>query len=60
MGEKCVHDFRPLAGPYFKEGTGNARTPLPTYDQAVAYQMLYCSKCGDTREIIARDTRRRP
>lgn len=29
-----------------------------TYDQTVAYAMLFCTQCGDTKEVVSQDHRR--
>ena len=34
---------------YFK------RLPDGSYDQTISYAMLYCTTCGETREIVASD-----
>jgi hypothetical protein len=34
---------------YFK------KLPDGTYDQSIAYTMLYCPDCGDTKEVVAAD-----
>ena len=36
-------------GGYFKQ------LPSGSYDQSVSYAMLYCTICGETREIVASD-----
>ena len=53
------HDYR-LASEraYFKLSGKTTGLGLPDYDQSVSYSMLYCTKCGDTKEIISADHRK--
>ena len=53
------HEFR-LAGDgaYYKRDGKTTGLGTPLYDQEVAYQMLFCIKCGETKEIIAKDHRK--
>ena len=36
-------------GGYFKQLPGG------NYDQSMAYAMLYCPECGETKEVVAAD-----
>jgi len=48
----CEHNFQIARNGYFKS-TGEIGTlGLPTYKQDIVYCMLYCTKCGETKEII--------
>jgi len=59
---KCYetnHDYRPTSAPYFKRDGKTTAINIPSYDQSIEFQMLYCTKCGDTKEIIAADHRQK-
>ena len=60
MDKECEHghDFHPAGRSYFKliQGDGNPFTSIA--DHTVEYQMLYCHRCGTTKEIISRDHRK--
>jgi hypothetical protein len=52
----CQHDYRPLGGGYYKrDGDKMTDIGLPKMDQSKSYRMLYCSKCGETKEVLAAD-----
>ena len=58
--ERCKtdgHDYRPACQPYFKQSGRITGLNLPAHDQSVSYIMLYCTRCGDTLEIVAADHR---
>ena len=60
---KCYdtnHDYRPATEvQYFKlDGETNDYGSL-SRDESVAFRILYCAKCGDTKEIIAADYRQK-
>lgn len=38
-------------GGYFKRREDD----IGSYDQSVAYTMLYCTGCGETKEVVAAD-----
>lgn len=44
------HDFRPFnsKGGYYKIINGKP-------EQRVAYEMLYCPRCGETKEVIVQN-----
>lgn len=51
---KRDHSFTVMRADYFKEsGRSNALGPI--YDQSASYSMLYCTKCGDTKEVVSGD-----
>jgi len=52
------HHYAEFASsPYFK--VANVNNPSwSSYDHSVAYQKLYCQKCGHTIEVVARDKRK--
>lgn len=52
--QRHAHDFTELPsaqarGGYFKQ------LPDGSYDQTIAYTMLYCRECGETKEVVAAD-----
>lgn len=50
------HDYDEFSGgPYFKYEDDGHSTTRPIFDQSVSYQKLYCRKCGDTIEVVARE-----
>lgn len=54
------HNYKPIDGAaYFKryKDERNTGIGLPEADQSIAYRMLYCTKCGDVKEVIAHDHR---
>jgi hypothetical protein len=55
---KGGHDFAIAKSGYFKQHSGSDAWRKP-YNQQVAYSMLYCRRCGETREIISTDHRRK-
>jgi hypothetical protein len=51
---KDGHDFEIAKRDYFK--TNGRPHPLgQCYDQNVSYSMLYCCRCGETKEIVSAD-----
>ena len=55
MAENCKengHTFKPISGTYYKL-TGERNYIGPTYDHSVGYRKLFCSKCGETKEVVA-------
>lgn len=47
------HDFHPLDEGYFKPKDPPEKTSLGTvgYDQTVTFYLLYCKRCGTTKEV---------
>ena len=54
-----VHKYQPTGRSYFKQTGVIGGLGLPNHDSAIEYVTLYCQQCGDTKEIIAKDHRRR-
>ena len=59
---ECEHNYKEMSGgPFYK--IKNAVDPTSftnvSYDQSVAYITLICNKCGDTKEVIHRDHRKK-
>jgi hypothetical protein len=52
------HNFEIAKRNYYKYTGQVGGLGLPTTDQSVAFSMLFCTKCGDTKEIIASDHRK--
>lgn len=55
------HDYVPAnKSPYYKRSEDGESTGLglPKHDQSIAYLTLFCTKCGNTREIVACNHRR--
>ena len=60
MCNKDEHNYVPVDGSayYKKDGSTFAMLGgLPRFNQSVSYKMIVCSKCGDSKEIIAQDHR---
>lgn len=53
------HEFRLQGRSYYKEFSPRKIGPLglPEYKQDVSFRMLFCPKCGETKEIISQDHR---
>ena len=49
------HDYAEFSGGSYLKHDGTQGAIGPTYDQFISYQRLYCRKCGDTIEVVARD-----
>jgi len=58
--QESNHNFQPVKGSqgYFKQAI-DKMAGVFTFDQRVSYSMLYCTKCGETKEIISEDNRKR-
>jgi hypothetical protein len=58
--EPLDHAFVPMKGAtgYFKETGRRGFANLPVMDQTVSYAMLYCTKCGTTKEVVQCDYRK--
>lgn len=41
------HDYRQMTGSGYYKIDGNGRP-----DQSISYAMLYCVKCGETKEVV--------
>ena len=52
------HNYFSLKENYYKL-ISNTTVLYPTYNQNVAYTMLCCSKCGETKEVISADHRKK-
>lgn len=52
--EEHQHNFVELPSAQAKRGYFKL-APDGGYDQSVAYTMLYCSGCGETKEVVAAD-----
>ena len=52
----CSHGYAPMERSYYKT---DGNTIAPKADQSIAYIMLFCHKCGDTIEVIAKDHRKK-
>ena len=53
------HEFQIAKSNYYKLKIGDGCGFGSTYDQAVAYSVLYCLRCGATKEIVSTDHRRK-
>lgn len=53
------HDYRPASTPYLKRSGEKTGGGTPKDDELVSFLMIYCANCGDTKEIIAADHRRK-
>ena len=53
----CEHNYASMDRSYYKETGSTTDTGLPKYDHSISYKMLFCSKCGDTMEVISKDHR---
>lgn len=51
------HVYQIASKDYFKS-VGSHNSIGPVMDQSVCYCTLFCSKCGDTKEIVSRDYRK--
>ena len=60
MRDECKqngHTYTVARAGYYK--TNGRRNEFgATYDQSVEYSTLYCTKCGDTKEIVSSDHRK--
>jgi len=54
--EEVGHDYQTQGTGYYRL-SGKANPIGPTYDQEVSYATLFCSKCGDRKEIVWQDHR---
>ena len=55
----CDHRWKPVDGKGYYKRDGDRMTSIgmPAHDQTVAYTMLYCERCSDTKEVILSDHR---
>ena len=53
------HNYFPLSRDYYKENGRTTGLSQPAMDQIIAYTMLCCSKCGETKEVISADHRKK-
>lgn len=49
--DACEHNFQIARRDYYKPD-GGQNTFGRTYDQSRTYSTLFCTKCGETKEII--------
>ena len=56
--DSCKHEYRPAKRGYFKQTGKIGGLGLPTYDQSISYASLYCSKCGEMKEVVWADHRK--
>ena len=56
----CIdgHDYEPVGSSYFKQDGTTTGLGVPSYDQSVSYQCLFCRRCAETVEIIRGDHRK--
>jgi len=54
MIERHEHEFAELGSAQRRRGYFK-QLPDGSYDQSIAYTMLYCLRCGETKEIVAAD-----
>lgn len=50
----CEHEFKVLNEGWFKE-LGQRNSFGTIYDSSIEYSTLFCSKCGETKEIISKE-----
>lgn len=48
----CEHNYQIAKRDYYKPTGEIGVLGIPTYKQDVSYSMLYCTKCGETKEIV--------
>jgi len=51
------HNFVPVGSDYWKLSGGGVGA-IEFFDKSVSYQVILCTNCGETREIIAKDHRK--
>jgi len=54
----CEHDYMLIGGQYSKRSGKITNMGTSIYDQSVAYSMVFCRKCAQTKEIVSADHRR--
>jgi len=50
------HEYHIVRANYYKMNGQTTGLGTPAYDHTITYSMLYCRKCGDTKEIIVSDS----
>ena len=56
--DKHTYQQPPGGGYYKRDKDGGINSlGLPKIDQSVSYIMLYCPKCGNTKEVMVADHR---
>ena len=53
----CEHHYEKAGEDYHKANGETTTFGSNEYDQSVSYTMLYCTICGETKEIISKDQR---
>jgi hypothetical protein len=56
MPEEHEHKFVEFTG----AGYHKVKQGADEWDTTVSYAMVFCRKCGETRELISRDERKAP
>ena len=55
---KDNHNYVPVSGSSYFKRTGDMTTlGLPKMNQSISYKIVVCSKCGESKEVIAADYR---
>lgn len=52
--DRHIHIFQELPSAASRKGYFK-RLPDGQYDQSLAYTMLFCTECGETKEVVAAD-----
>lgn len=49
----CEHNYQIAKENYYKPTGEKGALGIMTYKQDISYSMLFCTKCGETKEIVS-------